>query len=62
MTRLDAITVLTKGHKITHKDFMDNEWLEIKNGVITTEDGFDFTKQFWVRLALKDGWSIYKEV
>ena len=38
MTRLEALTKLHDDKKITHKDFLDDEYLEIKNGVIITEE------------------------
>jgi len=59
MTRTEALTELHNGNKITHKHFMSDEYLEIKNEVITSEDGYDFTESFWKRSALKDGWAIF---
>ena len=42
MTRIESFTELKKGKKIKHKDFLNYEYLEIVDDVITTEDGFLF--------------------
>jgi len=61
MTRDDALILLHNGKKVTHTYFMNNEYVYIdkKTGVITTDDGFDFSEQWWKYDKFKDGWTEY---
>ena len=63
MSREDALKILYKGKKLTHTYFMGNEYIYIdeNTGVITTEDGYDFTEQWWKYDKFKDGWTEYIE-
>jgi len=60
MGREEALKLLHEGKKVTHTYFMSNEYVFIeKNGIITTDDGFDFTEQWWKYDKFKDGWMEY---
>lgn len=62
MNRQDAYKLMLSGKKITHIDFTDNEYLEIKDVksmTILTEDGYAFTEEFWTRNRLSDNWREY---
>lgn len=61
MTRDEAYNAIMDGKKVTHTYFLDNEFLEFKDGKMLTEDGYDFEDRFYELEYLKDGWSIYKE-
>ena len=38
-TKSEAIDLMTKGYKITHRFFASNEWITIQNGKVLTSDG-----------------------
>lgn len=64
MNRQEAHKLMLSGKKITHKDFMDNEYLQIKDiksMTILTEDGYSFTEQFWTRNRLSHNWREYND-
>lgn len=64
MTKQEAIEAMKKGHRVTHRFFMNNEWIEMDNifPVIKCEDGCTVIAcQFWrYRTApeWETGWSI----
>ena len=47
MTKEDALKVLEFGHKITHRLFVDGEYLYRKDDTTYTEDGFPVMDEFW---------------
>lgn len=60
----EAYAFASKGHRITHKHFSSEEYLENRFGVLTAEDGVPFEEEF-VRLLdaggpYASGWSIYR--
>ena len=59
MTREEAYVQVKIGNKITHRDFLSNEYREYIDNEIRTEDGYNFVEQFWTLDRLKDGWSLY---
>lgn len=60
MTRQQALDIMLQGKKVTHTYFVDNEYLHLVNGTITTEDGYNYTSKFYEHDYFKDGWSIYE--
>jgi len=62
MGREEALELLHQGKKVTHEYFDDDEFIYIseRTGTFTTEDGYDFTEQWWEYDKFKDGWSEYK--
>lgn len=53
MTRFEAVEAMKQGHKVTHQYFASNEYLYMDNGVITSEDGYDFDR--WLLGTLTPG-------
>jgi len=62
MNREEGLKILHLGKKLSHTLFMSDEYIHIdKNtGIITTEDGFDFTEQWWEFEKFENGWSEFK--
>lgn len=60
MNRQEAIEALKEGKYLTHKTFGDWEYIHTKNGIIETEDGYDFSYQFHKATIFNDGWQIKK--
>ncbi len=58
MTREETYYELMKGHKVRHEYFSDEEYLVGDGAKIMTEDGIDFTLQFWTGKFFAIGWSI----
>ena len=60
MNREQALEALQNGNKLTHTYFLEGEFIQLnlKNGNIETEDGFDFTERFKTNPELNKGWSI----
>ena len=64
MNKEAAFKAMMQGHKIAHSRFTDEEYLHIVNGVITSEDGYNFEKWWhWISPGEEwklDNWSIVK--
>lgn len=58
MNREEARKQMQEGHKVTHKSFTTKEYLYIKNGVVYSEEGYDFSETF-EQYRFDDGWKIY---
>ena len=58
LSRGEALLLMQKGYKITHKYFSDEEYFYMEGPFIMSEDGFDFTELFYVRAMYKEGWAI----
>lgn len=60
----EAYAFASKGHRITHKYFSSEEYLENRFGVLTAEDGVPFEEEFVRRVdaggPYASGWSIYR--
>lgn len=64
LSRKDAKNLLFHGHKVTHKYFMDDEFVEMIDGRIIDENGRDISIGFWENRTSKYfeiGWSLYVE-
>ena len=65
MTKDEAISLIEKGEKITHKLFRPTEWLTMKNNEIVFENGIEFSSKEFQKFRTADHWdtgySIYKE-
>jgi len=63
MNREEGLKLLHLGKKLTHILFMSNEYIYIdtKTGIITTEDGYDFSEQWWKYDKFEYGWSEYSD-
>lgn len=48
LTKQEAVSLMEKGEKITHRFFSENEWMTIDDGEILFEDG--------VRMSLEEFW------
>jgi hypothetical protein len=61
MTLEQAIEQARKGIKVTHKFFIDDEYMIIKGNTIIFENGEQVFISKWVKgkKYLNDGWSIY---
>lgn len=46
MTIDQALDAMKAGHKVANSYFTSNEYLHLVNGVITSEDGYDFDGWF----------------
>ncbi len=65
MTRNEAfLEMASAGRKVKHKWFMDNEYLYMVDDVIYTENGFDFTSQFWFinSQGWQTNWDFYDKI
>lgn len=64
MTKREAWEAMKQGHKITHIRFSKEEFIYMNDqGLITTEDGYFFHKEFRDRrigVCWEEGWSIYE--
>lgn len=49
MTIDQALEAMKAGRKVANSYFTSNEYLHLVNGVVTSEDGYDFTEWFWDR-------------
>lgn len=60
-----AFSMMLQGHKVSNQYFTDDEYLHMVNGVITSEDGYNFEDWFNRRTAgdewKQTGWSLYRE-
>lgn len=61
MEREEAYKQMKSGKKLKHESFSDGEYVEYKNNEIRTEDGYDFSEEFWNQEKFKNGWSIYNK-
>lgn len=46
MNKDEAFKAMMQGHKVANVNFTDDEYLWIKDGVITSEDGYNFENWF----------------
>lgn len=58
MNRENAAELLQQGYKLKHQYFSDDEYISIVQGVLRTEDNYNFHEEFWTNDFYKDGWSI----
>lgn len=59
MNKIEAYQAMDNGHKIRHIHFSDDEFLHMVNGVIRSEEGYNF--EIWWdgnEPWKEDGWSI----
>lgn len=64
MTMSQAVEAMKQGKKVTHRCFMDEEHMYMKNGEIYSEDGVCHGELFFkLRTAehWQSGWSIFGE-
>lgn len=61
MKRSEAYEKMLNGEKVSHKDFLDDEYLHMPEGDIETEDGFKFSEQFFNVLRFDEDWYVYGE-
>lgn len=60
MSREEARKAMLNGALVRHVNFTRDEYLFIKNGRITTEDGYFFGDIFDKTDWMSDGWSEFK--
>jgi hypothetical protein len=60
MTIEEAKQALREGKKITHRYFSSDEWVEMRNGYIKSEDGVTH-HEFW-SLRTAEGWQTDWEI
>lgn len=64
MVKADAILLMIKGTKITHRYFSENEWMVIEDDLIILEDWVQCTPHdFWEYRQSEswdDGYSVYE--
>lgn len=64
MTKAEMLVALKKGKKVTHKNFSEDEYMCIKDGMLVFEDGVTITlEEFWIGRNSYDwltDWEIYK--
>ena len=64
MTKAEMLVALKKGKKVTHKNFMDDEYMYLEDGMIVFEDGISVTEEeFWIGRRDYDwltDWELYK--
>ena len=46
MTKEQALQAMKEGKKVAHSNFTPEEYLHMVNGVITSEDGYNFERWF----------------
>ncbi|ACB97457.1 hypothetical protein HWC75_gp091 [Salmonella phage 1-19] len=66
MTKDEALEKMKQGFKVSNQYFTSDEFLYMKeNGVIMSEDGYNFNDWFFnIRKGEEwklDGWSVYRE-
>lgn len=65
MTKDEALEKMKQGFKVSNEYFTSDEFLYMKNGVITSEDGYNFNDWFFnirpVEAWKLTGWRIYNE-
>lgn len=64
MNREEAFQAMRDGNKVTHRNFSEDEYYEMKRGVIYAEDGVNHTSTFWStddNNWREDGWTVYDE-
>ena len=65
LTKVEAITLMEQGFKLTHEYFTFDEWITYgRRGMILTEEGYlHRSVEFWKdrSKAFDTGWSIFKE-
>lgn len=66
MTKDEALEKMKQGFKVSNRYFTSDEFLYMKeNGVIMSEDGYNFNDWFFnIRKGEEwklDGWSVYRE-
>lgn len=61
-TKKEAIQMMQKGYKMTHRCFDEKEWATIKSdGFISFEDGYKIAlEQFGSNKEYETGWKIFK--
>lgn len=57
MNKEAAFKAMMQGHKIAHSGFTSEEYLHIVNGVITSEDGYNFEK-WWNQINPGEEWKL----
>lgn len=58
MNREQAAEKLQQGYQLKHIHFLDGEFIQLKKNEIQTEDGYNFSEQFWKSQQFSDGWEI----
>lgn len=61
MTRADALIELGKGKKLTHKYFLENEYIILVDNNILTEDGIRYNNRFFSALWAVDNCEYFIE-
>ena len=64
MDRQEALKAMQAGHKVANQYFTNDEYLHMVNGIIMSEDGYDFRDWFNIIKPSEewkqDGWYIVK--
>lgn len=63
MTKEEAIKAMSEGKKVTHRHFLDSEWITMNGNWFLFEDGVTCSQyEFWKWRedeSWKDGWEIF---
>lgn len=60
MNRDKAAVMLQQGYMLRHERFLPEEFIQIRQGKLVTEDGYAFHEQFWTLAIFETGWSVVK--
>jgi hypothetical protein len=61
MNRQEALTQLKSGVKLTHRFFLPDEYIIIRDDKIQTEDGYDYTERFYNSEWAENDWMLFNE-
>lgn len=63
MTKTQALELMSKGKKITHRSFHPEEWIILRGNIILFHDGYEmFQEDFWkfrTGESWEDGYSVF---
>lgn len=60
MIREKALELMEKGIKVSHRHFTREEYLYLRGGQVTTEDGYYFADRFLNDPMFVDGWRVWE--
>lgn len=63
MSKAEAIQQMQQGHKVSHINFSDDEFIYLKNGEIHDEQNLNINSEFWSIRATPEwnsGWFLFQ--
>lgn len=61
LTWTEAKEAMKEGRRVEHRHFCGGEWLEMRNGVILDEHGYNMETWFRGEAWQEEGWSVIEE-